>query len=446
MASEAVCPDGGVSPDEATSSGKPSSPSALRAPVFRYLLGGQVLSTAGDQFYAVALPILLLVKGGGPTGLGAVLAAFGACRAVAVTPGGWVVDRLGARRVMLAADVARSVIVASLAFLALQGHPPLWAFAVVAGLLGLGSGAFEPGFFALLPSLLPPESLQVANASLQGSLQAMAVLAPAAGGVLVVLLRPGGALSIDAATFVVSAFSLALVGRALSRRGARSRPTASISANPSTEASPPAPKLRDLWQQTPLLRVVLGMAVAMSLVFGGAIEVALPSLARGPLRAGATGYGVLLAGFAIGGLVGAIASSRCGRRRTGLVAASAVSIQGVALASLAATTWLGGDRALAVSVALVVVVGAGNGLGNTLLLTLFQRRLPQEAMGRVMGVMLLANYALFPVSTLLAGAVVARWGVGPYFVVAGVAEAAVMAVAVCSAELRGATLAVDDGG
>ena len=50
----------------------------VAVPAFRLLMVGQLTSTLGDYFFAVALPWYVLSRGGGPTLLGWVLAGYGA--------------------------------------------------------------------------------------------------------------------------------------------------------------------------------------------------------------------------------------------------------------------------------------------------------------------------------------------------------------------------------
>jgi hypothetical protein len=52
----------------------------LRVRDFRLLFSGQMISTIGDMFYAVALPWLMLSSGRSPQELGIVLAAYGVPR------------------------------------------------------------------------------------------------------------------------------------------------------------------------------------------------------------------------------------------------------------------------------------------------------------------------------------------------------------------------------
>ena len=93
-----------------------SGPLGVRS--FRLLAGGQFTSTIGDYCYAVALPWLVLSSHGGVILLGTVLACYGVSRMVLIPVGGVLADRVGPRTVMLAADVARCVLVAAMAMLA----------------------------------------------------------------------------------------------------------------------------------------------------------------------------------------------------------------------------------------------------------------------------------------------------------------------------------------
>ncbi len=75
----------------------------LRVRDYRLLFSGQLISTIGDAFYAVALPWLVLTNGGNAQELGIILSAYGIPRIGSVLLGGVLSDRLRPRRVMLLA-------------------------------------------------------------------------------------------------------------------------------------------------------------------------------------------------------------------------------------------------------------------------------------------------------------------------------------------------------
>ncbi len=187
-----------------------SGPLGVRS--FRLLSGGQFTSTIGDYCYAVALPWLILSNRGGAILLGTVLACYGVARMVLIPVGGVLADKVGPRTVMLAADAARCVLVAVMAVLAARHTDSLAILGPVAAAIGAGEGLFIPASYAIMPSLLAGEQLAAGNAISTAAVQAGSLLGPALGGALVAATHASTwAFGIDAATFAVSALSLALI-------------------------------------------------------------------------------------------------------------------------------------------------------------------------------------------------------------------------------------------
>src|SRR5712692_1884468 len=183
----------------------------LKVRDFRLLFGGQLISTVGDAFYAVALPWLVLTNGGSAQELGIILSAYGIPRIGSVLLGGILSDRLRPCRVMLLADSVRAILVGILAALALIGRPALWQLILIAIPLGTFEGLFLPASFAMLPEVLEDRDLQAGNALNTSSVQLATLVGSGAGGVVVGALRSGVALAIDALSFVASALSLAII-------------------------------------------------------------------------------------------------------------------------------------------------------------------------------------------------------------------------------------------
>lgn len=196
----------------------------LGLPGFRLLATGQFTSTIGDYCYAVALPWLVLAGHGSAASLGIVLACYGIPRAVLTVPAGGLADRLGARPVMLAADLARCTLTGVLALLAADHVSSLAALAPVAALLGAFSALFQPASMAMMPSLVDSDRLSAANAVYTGFVQAGSLLGPVLGGILVAVAGPATAFAADAGSYAVSAVSLALIAGPGGRPGPRPRP------------------------------------------------------------------------------------------------------------------------------------------------------------------------------------------------------------------------------
>jgi MFS family permease len=403
---------------------------------FRLLAGGQFTSTIGDYCYAVALPWLVLSSHGGAILLGTVLACYGVPRTVLIPVGGVLADKVGPRTVMLAADAMRCVLVAALGVLAARHTVSLAALGPLAAFIGAGEGLFIPASFAIMPSLLDGERLTAGNAISTAAVQAGSLLGPALGGALVAATRASTwAFGIDAASFAVSALTLALIPRkpasgsvaagaveAGGTTGADADGTSTDGTNgggTDMRAAATGGGVLVLLRRSRALQVILVVVIAANLAGGGMSDVALPSLAHA--RFGAAGYGALLVCFAVGGLIGTLAAARTGGLRTPVVFASAVFL--AESVAIALTPYLGGEAGAA---AMLFVSGAANGLGNVTVLTVLQKWTPPALLGRVMSALMLCAFGSFPLSVAIAGVLVRHIGPSLFFPVAG----ALVAVAV----------------
>ena len=435
----------------------------LRRRGFRFLVAGQLASNVGDAFYAVALPWYVLSEHGGPLLLGTVLAAYGVPRTALLSVGGHASDRWRPWTVMMSTDAVRALGVGALAVAAATGPARAAVLVPIAAVLGASEGLFLPGSFSIVPTLLPGEELQAGNALASAGTQLASLAGPAIGGALVALFGPAPAFSLDAASFVVSAATLCCVraavppvpadaapaapGRArhpagnarpagqsthpagqstrLAREGAR---PAGQSTRPAREGARPAglgapaqhgkPTVLALLRSERILQMALLITVAANLGSAGMDEVALPSLAHGPLHAGAAGYGGLVAAFGAGALLGTLAAGQAARARRPAVAAS-VAFFAEAL-FIAVVPYLGGTLPAGGALA---ALGVLNGFGNVVMLTVFQRWAPPELLGRLNGVLLTASFGVFPVSVALAALVVHGLGPAPFFPIAAVTVA-----------------------
>jgi MFS family permease len=414
---------------------------------FRLLFTGQMISSLGDMFYAVALPWLMLSSGHTPQELGIVLAAYGVPRVATLLVGGILSDKLGPRWVMLLADVMRALLIGILAVLVVGGFTNLWQLCAVAIPLGAFTGLFLPAYYAMLPEVLPDDQLQAGNALNSSSIQLAILVGSAGAGIVVSRLQPATALMVDALTFLVSAGTLAVmrVGRkevAWSRRdgGAagegrgriRIRGMAeagmaeasfdttiddgtngqqSIVVSKDASAMPAsvhfAPDIT-FWQLVRTWRhfqVAFLVLIVGNLTFYGLFEVALPTLAFGSLAAGASGYGWLVAAFGGGSLIGGLAAGGLGRiHHRGKLMLSLI----VALACW--YTFVPFAGGLTGAALLIGMAGLTNGLLTVLAFTILQQQAPRHFMGRLMAVFMVASLGLYPLSVALAGFVTVHFG------------------------------------
>lgn len=399
----------------------------LRIRDYRLLFAGQLVSGIGDGFYIVALPWLVLSGIGGAQALGLVMGAYGVTRAVTTVAGGWLSDRIGPRRVMLLSDIGRMVLVAALALLSAHGTLGLGTLCVLAAALGLFAGAFIPASFAITPDLLPEEALGAGN-SLSFTYSSLAYLiGPALAGVVVARGNIGLAFGLDAATFLISVVTLWAMRPSTSRLAAGANADATVADAPTAVA----PSFWRFVLGSQLFQIVLVVIVVINLVLGGVIDVGIPALAHGPLHAGASGYGAILAVWGGGALVGGVAGALVSRLpRQGAINLAIWTCQGLSILAFPLSGALAG--ALVAS----AVFGLCNGIGNVTSITFIQRQLPRELMGRMMGAIAFGNFGLNPLSVVVAGFAAARFGPGTVVAFGGALSAFVMICAAIPRTMR----------
>jgi Major Facilitator Superfamily len=363
---------------------------------------GQGASTIGDGCYAVALPWYVLASRGSAGLLGVTLAAYGLARAAAMPVGGMLADRLGPRQVLLAIDAARCLLLAAMTAIAASGPASPATLLPVAVLAGACNGAFTPGSYAVVPSLAG-SGLQAANAMLTGATQLGSLPGPVAGAALVTQAGPASAFAADAATFAVSAITLALI---------RTPP-------PAAATPAPRPGLRQVVAGAAALPTMLTVVLAGNIAAAGTFAIALPVLARD--RYGAGGYGAVLAALAAGALTGTLLASSVKTTRPAVFASAAFLAQAAALAVIPYT---GGPAAVAAAAALF---GLANSIGELVIITAVQRTFPPAMLGRVMGLIMLSSAGAFPLSVALTTFAVNHLGTAAAFPLAGGLSASAIA-------------------
>jgi len=264
---------------------------------FRALWLAQLLSVSGDQLARVALTILVYDRT-----RSALLAAI--TFVVSIVPtfvGGvtlaWLADRYPRRRVMIACDLVRAVLVLVMAFPGM----PLAAMVALLFVVTFVGAPFTSARAALYPDVLTGDSYLLGTAVTLTTFQFAQVIGFAAGGTIVGLFGIRTSLVVDAATFVASALIV--------RAWVRSRPAPVTQAHGDGKPSQRAGVIAG----TRL--VFASRALRTTMLFGwlaafyNAPEGVVTPLARA-LGGGAIAVGVILAAPALGETAGAIAFSR----------------------------------------------------------------------------------------------------------------------------------------
>lgn len=394
-------------PDDPSPQLGPGRASVLRHREFSLLFAGQAVSLFGDRIVMVAAPFAVLaLPGGSASGVGLVLGASALGFGLFVLVGGVVADRLPRQFTMLASDVVRAVVQATAAGLLLSDHATVVSLALLQFVYGAAEAFFRPAVLGLVPQVVDAGEEQPANALLALSTNIAMVVGPAVAGVLVAWLGPGGALAVDAGTFVVSAVTLMFL-----------RPRPYEPAPPEGFRAEIVGGWREVRTRSWVWATLLAFTAYHAMVLP-AIFVLGPKVAN-DIRDGATSWGLITTGFGAGAVLGSVLAMRWAPRRPGVVLGLSLfvgSMQG-AICAAPFATWV------------VALLEAGAGIGIALCFTVWQtalqQRIPAEAQARVSSFDHLASVTLMPVGYALIGPAADAFGVRATSVGATVAAALV---------------------
>ncbi|MEU0095010.1 MFS transporter [Kribbella sp. NPDC006257] len=184
----------------------------LRHREFLKLWVGQAVSASGSAITAVAMPLVAVVTlGASPVEIGVLSALTVVPHLVFGLPAGVWVSRVSRRRVMIAADVGRAVLLGSVPVLSAVGLlriEHLYVVAVLAGVLTLLS---DTASMTLLPALVPRASLMQANSASMLNQTVASTTGPSIAGVLTQVASAPFAIAVDALSFLASAVASFLI-------------------------------------------------------------------------------------------------------------------------------------------------------------------------------------------------------------------------------------------
>jgi MFS family permease len=186
---------------------------ALGSPRFATYWGAQALSAVADRAYLVAFTVQLAVVESRPGLLALSLAVNALCFTLPMPFAGALIDRVGTRPVLLAADLTRFVGTFLLAAAFSRGDVPDGLWVATAAIVGLGESMFWPGFTAAIPTLAGTERLASANSLRQVAHFTGSLTGPVIVGVLVANNHMSWAFWAQAVTFLIAAAAAVVVPR-----------------------------------------------------------------------------------------------------------------------------------------------------------------------------------------------------------------------------------------
>jgi MFS family permease len=359
---------------------------------FVVLLAARTISMLGMAFAPVALAFGILGLPGADAGtLSVVLAAQTIPLVVFMLVGGVIADRYPRAIVLRWGQLIAAVAWASIGLMLLIGHTPLWLLCLAAALAGMSGATVYPALSGIIPDLVPVHLLQQGNAWLSMGASAARFVGLVASGAVVVWLGGGWAMEVAGGLYLVAS----VLSGFLPRGGSLAQPEES-----------PLHQLRSGWSEFRsrqwLFVCVLQWAV-MLMVLQASQGVLGPVVAKAELG-GAAGWTVVLAGEALGAILG-VAIAMVWRPRRPIFVATLLTFTAAApqlLLGFSAPLWL--------VVVAAFFMGVGFDLFGVLWMTTMQHEVPAESLSRVASYDALGSLMLGPLGLLLAGPAAALFG------------------------------------
>jgi MFS family permease len=380
---------------------------------WRKLWAADAVSSLGDGAFLAAVPLLAVSLTGNPRLVAGVATAGTLPWLLFSLYSGALVDRYERRRLMYLAQWVQAGCVAAVGLATTLHSGRIWLLYLAAFGIGTAETVFSNAAQTILPQVVSTDRLEAANGR-QYATETITqqFVGPPLGAWL---FAAAAALPfwLDAASFAVSALLIARVRVAAPVGGGGRR----------------GPVRKDIaeglaWLYRHRLLRTLALLLAANNLAGQLAMSTMVLFATRVVGVGPRGYGLMLAGAAVGGVAGGLVARRVvdliGTRATIIVAMVIGSVVFLSIGLFARDPVT--VAALNAGWSLLIV------LWNVATVSLRQRVIPDRLRGRVNSAYRLAGWGSMPIGALLGGVIAGAWGLpAPWLVAGGIRLVALLA-------------------
>lgn len=376
---------------------------------FVKLLAGQTVSLMGTQVTLFVMPLVAILT------LRATVFEVGVLNALRLAPviitaplaGVWL-DRTRRRPVLVACALGSALLIGLVPLAQTADFLSIGLLYVVVTLVGGLNVVFDVGALSYVPSLVGREHLMEANGKLQSSLAVAGIAGPAIGGLLVALITAPITLSVDAASYLCTAFGLISIRR--------------------PEPAPAVPEVLTPFRRqiaegfravygSKLLRALLTQTAVLNLSYGAYWTIFVVYAIR-VLGLNAIKLGFVVGAASVGALFGALLASRA-RKALGMG-------RNMTVATIGASTMLllvlipHGAGVLTVLILMAAQFLYGINIGNINVngITLRQIVTPKQVLARMNATYRMLLFGAPPLGSIIGGLLGAAIGLYPALLVA----------------------------
>jgi hypothetical protein len=379
----------------------------LRVRDFALLWIGLTVSFIGDGIYIIAIAWQTYDLSNSPSSLAAVGIAWSLPQVVLLLASGVLSDRLDRRHLMIAGDVIRGLAIASIGVLSIMGELTLPILVTLVVVYGAGQAIFGPAFSSIVPTIVPDDLLVQAN-SLGQFVRPVSwtLIGPVVGGALVAGVGPGWAFIADGTTFAFSAVMILAIRTRHVPRSGEDRPSAWEDLKEG---------MRYVRSRTWLWVAMVAATVSL-LATWGPWEVLLPFVVRNDLDGSAAALGLVYGAGGVGAVTAALVMGQRGalprRALTVLYLTWTVGMAATAGFGLVTGVWQAMLVALLAETCITILI--------VIWVTLVQRLVPSNLLGRVSSLDWMISIAGVPLSFAIVGPAADAFGVDATLIAAGV--------------------------
>jgi CRP-like cAMP-binding protein len=376
--------------------------STLSYPDLRRLLGAFTLIEMGSWAYTIVIAAYLYAETGSAKSV-ATLAAVRWITGLVVNPyAGVVADRYDRRALVTVCALCTGATLGVMTLLVANGAP-IWTILVTAALMAFFQAPNRPADSAMIPEIVAEKDLVTANVLINVLENLFIIVGPLMGGLLILTGNTVAAIAANAGGYVLAAglywsMSIRSVGDAEDAPGVVRQWVAGISA---------------------LAGRPYAMALAMCSILSAALygpELVFFAELTSHLDLREAGYSSFFAASAVGGVVIALLADRMASSSyLSLLVVGCLMLQGLPYVGIGLT------NNYQITLAVLVLSGAGLVMVDVIALTALQRAMPNGVMGRTMATVTAGALLAATGSITAAGFTIERWGIERTLIGAGLA-------------------------
>lgn len=375
---------------------------------YLYLWIGSIISNIGNRIHFIALMVYVYNITGKALNLGLLMIIMSIPNFLLSPVMGVLADRMDKRKLMIASDIARFALVLLFPF-----TRNIWQIYVLAFLIGAANSAFYPSSFSLIPMIVKKKNLLTANSLNVTTQNIVAIIGPAGGGLIVGFWGTTPAFFLNSITFLISAVMIAFIKKP--ERAVETPPEKVGVSGRSSYLSDFKEGMSFLLNDKMMKYIIFVFAVLILVTSG--LNPLFIVLTKEVLGRGEVAFGYLISALGVGGIVGGFFYGLIGQRFSRV----AIIINLLFFDALVVIA-LGINTNYYVALGLFAVFGIIGTIFHINVMTLLQEYIPEDKMGRSMGVFSVMFDPLSMISMGIFGYLADFIGTGLVFIGSGVLE------------------------